>query len=94
MERIIGYLGSLLRQPLNPFRNLTAQTRRVATTNALIAMWLELEKPTDAPRGSRDLGNGYLLLGPKDANLYHLSPAERTAVNTFFSDNNQHHSIL
>ena len=27
MERVIGYLGSLLRQPSNPFRNLAAQTR-------------------------------------------------------------------
>ena len=35
MERVIGYLGSLLRQPSNIFRNLAAQTKRVANTNAL-----------------------------------------------------------
>jgi hypothetical protein len=35
MERLIGYLGSLLRQPSNAFRNLAMQTRRVANANAL-----------------------------------------------------------
>ena len=86
MERVIGYMGSLLRQPSNPFRNLAAQTRRVATTNALIAMWPDLERSMDAPRGSRDLGDNYILLGPKDTNTYTLSPPEQTALKIFFPD--------
>ena len=86
MERVIGYLGSLLRQPSNPFRHLAVQTRRVATKNALIAIWPDLEVPKEAPRGSKDLGNGYLLLGPKDLTAYHPSPSEQTALNAF-SDN-------
>ena len=48
MERVIGYLGSLLRQPSNPFRHLAVQTRRVATKNALIAIWPDLEVPVRA----------------------------------------------
>ena len=84
MERVIGYLGSLLKQPSNPFRNLAAQTRRVAATNALVAMWPDLEKPKGAPKGSKDLGNGYVLLGPKETTPYHPSPYERTALNIFF----------
>ena len=86
MERVIGYLGSLLRQPSNAFRNLAAQTRRVANTNALVAMYPDFEKAKDDPRGSRDLGNDYLLLGPKDTTLYNLPPAERRALEDFFSD--------
>ena len=96
MERVIGYLGSLLRQPSNPFRNLAAQTRRVATTNALVAMWPELKNQKDAPRGSRDLGDGYLLLGLKDTKLHRLSPSEKRRINIFFSghpDDNQQDSI-
>ena len=96
MECVIGYLGSLLRQPSNPFRNLAAQTRHVATTNALVAMWLELENRKDAPRGSQDLGDGYLLLGPKDTKLHRLSPSEKRGINIFFSghpDDNQQDSI-
>jgi hypothetical protein len=87
MERVIGYMGSLLKQPSNPFRNFAAQTRRVATTNALIAMWPEFEKPKDAPRGSKDLGDGFLLLGPKDTTLYRpSSPSEQRAIGVLSSD--------
>ena len=84
MERTIGYLGSLLRQPSNVFRNLAAQTSRVANTNALVAMWPELQKQKCDPQGSKQLGDGYVLLGPKDTDAYHLSPDERTAFDAFF----------
>ena len=86
MERVIGYLGSLLRQPSNAFRNLAAQTARVAHTNALVAMWPDFEKTKGNPRGSEDLGDGYLLLGPKDTTVYNVSPPERAALESFFSD--------
>ena len=52
MERVIGYLGSLLRQPSNMYRNLAAQTKRVANSNALVAMWPELQKTKGPPQGS------------------------------------------
>ena len=85
MERVIGYLRSLLRQPSNAFRNLAAQTRRVATTNALVAMFPDFEKTKGNPRGSIDLGDGYILLGPKDTTSFHLSPVEQEVLDKFFS---------
>ena len=85
MERVIGHLGSLLRQPSNPFRNLAAQTKRVAHTNALLAMWPDFELTKGDPQGSKDLGNGYLLLGPKDTTPSHILPAEQEALDAFFS---------
>ena len=84
MERVIGYLGSLLKQPSNPFRNLAAQTRRVAATNTLVSMWPDLVIEKDAPRGSKNLGEGYLLLGPTDDIPHHLSPSEQTALMNLF----------
>jgi hypothetical protein len=84
MERMIGHLGHLLRQPSNPFRNIAAQTKRVAATNALIAMWPDLERKKDDPRGFMDLGDNYLLLEPKDSSPCHLSPAEQTALDSYF----------
>ena len=48
-------------------------------------MWPELKELEDDPRGSKDLGEGYLLLGPKDTCLYHLLQDERRALDTFFS---------
>jgi hypothetical protein len=96
MERVIGYLGSLLGQPSNPFRKLAAQTKRVAATNALVAMWPDFEKTKNPPRGYRDLGDGYLLLSPKDTDPHHISPPERTAFEDFFRDQseNDQQSIL
>ena len=85
-ERVIGYLGSLLRQPLNSFRNLAAQTRRVATSNALLAMWPDLERSISNPRGSMELGDDYLLLGPKDISPHPLSCAEQAALDGFFGN--------
>lgn len=93
MERVIGYLGSLLRQPSNPFRNLAAQTMRVAVSNALFAMWPELEQTKGNPRGSMELGDAYLLLGPKDVSLHELSLPGQVALHEFFGDmdiNRQH----
>ena len=82
MERVIGYLGSLLRQPSNAFRNLAAQAGQVAITNALVAMWPDLEQKQSDPRGSEDLGDNYLLLGPKDTKAYKPSQEEQEAINT------------
>ena len=85
MERVIGHFGSLLKQPSNPFANLTEQAKKITEINAIIAMWPDLEKVQSDPRGSVDLGNGYLLLWPKDHKPYRLSPTEWDALKTFYS---------
>ena len=77
MERMIGIFGSLLRQPSNLFSNLREQARRVAEINALVAMWPEIEIEKGQPRGSLNLGDGYLLLTPKDSKPYPFSPLKR-----------------
>ena len=85
MERVIGYLGSLLQQPSNPFRNLAAQMRRMAHNNALFAMWPDLERTKGNPMGSMDVGNGYLLLAPRDTSRYDPLPVEQAAIEEFLA---------
>ena len=86
MERVIGVFGSLLRQPSNPYANLAAQAQKMAHINALIAMFPSFEKEKGVPRSSIDIGDGYLLLGPKeDSGPHHITPCERTALDTFCS---------
>jgi len=85
MERMIGLFGSLIKQPSNPFANLTEQARKVAEVNALIAMWPDLEHAEQDPHGSIDIGDGYLLLGPKDTKPYSLTPVEQAALTDFYS---------
>ena len=85
MERVIGVFGSLIKQPSNPFANLTEQAKKIAEVNALVAIWPELESEDRNPHGSIDIGHGYLLLGPKDDKPYDLAPLEQTALDNFYS---------
>ncbi|KAF9646246.1 hypothetical protein BDM02DRAFT_3130490 [Thelephora ganbajun] len=85
MEHVIGIFGSLIKQPLNPFANLTEQAKKVAEINAIVAMWPDLERPKEDPHGCIDMGQGYLLLGPKDEKPYRLSSAEEDALVAFYS---------
>jgi len=86
MERVIGVFGSLLRQPSNLFSNLREQARKVAEINAVVAMYPEIEFQTAEPRGSLNMGQGYILLGPKDTKPYFLSPNEQETVSSFFAN--------
>ena len=70
MERMIGIFGSLIKQLSNPFANLTEQVKKVVEINAIIAMWPSLERTKKDPKGSINIGSGYLLLGPKDTDPY------------------------
>jgi hypothetical protein len=85
MERVIGVFGALLRQPSNLFSNLREQARKVAEINAVVAMWPEIEHQRNEPHGSLNLGQGYLLLRPKDTKPYKLSDDERNAISTFYA---------
>ena len=84
MERMIGVFGSLIKQPSNPFANLSEQAKKVAEVNAIIAVWPSLERVKKDPRGSVDIGSGYIRLGPKDDKPYYLSTAEKDAL-SFYS---------
>ena len=84
MERVIGVFGSLLKQPSNPFANLTEQAKKIAEINALVSIWPELESEAKKPHGSIEVGDGYLLLGPKDDRPYNLTQGEQDAVRRFY----------
>jgi len=85
MERVIGYYGSLIKQPSNPFANLTEQAKKVAVVNSIVGMWPTFKRTKEDPRGSLDVGDKYLLLGPKDPRAHHLSDDEYTALEDFYS---------
>ena len=72
--------------PSNLFANLAEQAKKVAEVNALISMWPSLKRVKKDPRGSIDIGSGYVLLGPKDTWPHLLSAAEKDAFNHFYSN--------
>ncbi|KAJ3917339.1 hypothetical protein F5877DRAFT_91280 [Lentinula edodes] len=67
LERLIGDLGQSICQPSNPFSNLAQQALTRCHINALKNMCPELDPKSipHQPRGSLDMGNGYLLLRPR-----------------------------
>ncbi|KAG1797247.1 hypothetical protein EV424DRAFT_1592168, partial [Suillus variegatus] len=78
MERTIGNLGQEIRQPSNPYANLSREGVRRCQVNALKAMIPELDEPKrNLPQTAVDLGDGYALLRKRD--LYDVRPEGRAA---------------
>ena len=48
-------------------------------------MWPEIEHQKDDPYGSLNLGQGYVLLRPKDVEPYQLSEDEKDTISTFYA---------
>jgi hypothetical protein len=68
MERTIGNLGQEIRQPSNPFANLAQRAIRRSQVNALKSIYPDLDSTAGfhLPKSATDLGNGYIVLRPRD----------------------------
>lgn len=87
MERTIGNLVAEIRQPSNPYRNLSQRGLYRAQLNALKSLIPDLEPPENSiPRGGIDLGGGYALLRAMDRASRELRPCEAAAVNMFVQE--------
>jgi hypothetical protein len=72
MERAIGDLGKDIRQPSNPFANLSQIALRRSQINALLTICPELDPNAVLIPTGNDVGNGYFLLTPSDRNASSL----------------------
>ncbi|KAG1845771.1 hypothetical protein C8R48DRAFT_616896 [Suillus tomentosus] len=84
MERTIGNLGQDIRQPSNPYANLSKEGVRHCQVNTLLSIMPELDEPPKGlPIGAVDLGDGYALLRKRDryAMLPNGEPAQ--AISNF-----------
>lgn len=64
---MIGNLGEEIKQPSNPYANLSERGLRRSQVNALKAMIPDLEPEENRlPHGARDMGDGYILLRARD----------------------------
>ena len=68
MERTIGNLGQEIWQPSNPFANLARRALQRSQVNALKSIYPELgpESKFQLPRGAMNVGEGYIMLRPRD----------------------------
>ncbi|KAF8991354.1 hypothetical protein BDQ17DRAFT_1255007 [Cyathus striatus] len=87
IERTIGNLGEELRQHSNPYQNITQRAIFRAQTNALAVMIPSLLPSVSAfPRGSRDLGEGYVLLTKTDTCPRDPTEGESAALRVFMKE--------
>jgi hypothetical protein len=84
LERTIGNLGEEIKQHSDPFANLSQRALRRCQVNALKAMIPDLEPPENPlPRGSLDLGDGYVLLTATDNASREVDEFEGAAIRAY-----------
>lgn len=85
MERSIGNLGEEIKQPSNPYKNLSHRAVRRCQMNALKAMIPDLEPSKDRlPRGAKLLGDGYCLLRAKDGSKQLILDEPAQAIQAYY----------
>lgn len=82
---MIGILGQEIRQPSNPFQNLSERGLRRARINALQNIIPDLVKPPHSIRISADLGNGFILIGPQDPESHMVHADFIPAFHAYFT---------
>lgn len=89
MERTIGNLTEEMKQPSKPYANLSQRALFRAQINALYAMIPTLDKDSKTegklPRGSVDLGDGYVLLRAMDTCRRVITQPEEAALKDYLS---------
>jgi hypothetical protein len=87
LERTIGNLGEEIKQPSNPFANLSQRGIRRARVNALKALIPNLtpdkKDASGLPRGARDLGDGFVLMRAREEVPCPLRDCEADALRDF-----------
>ncbi|KJA17631.1 hypothetical protein HYPSUDRAFT_146339, partial [Hypholoma sublateritium FD-334 SS-4] len=84
MERTIGNLGEEIRQPANPYANLSQRGLLRCQVNALMAMIPDLQQsPPALPHGEIDLGGGFALLRARDRYDRAMTPCEAQALGIY-----------
>ncbi|KZT27826.1 hypothetical protein NEOLEDRAFT_1059676 [Neolentinus lepideus HHB14362 ss-1] len=86
MERLIGDLGGEVRQPSNPFANLSQRGLLRSQTNALKAMVPGLDCSDRLVRGAVNLGDNYVLMHARDKYARVPRQCELLAVHRYYEE--------
>lgn len=87
MERTIGNLGQEIRQPSQPYANLSQEGVCHCKVNTLLSVLPDLDEPPKGlPEGAVDLGGGYALLRKRDRYMFVPVGAAAHALCNFIAD--------
>ena len=86
MERLIGDLGGEIRQPSNPYKNLSERGLRRCQSNALKATYPQLEHETKISPLAEDIGDGYKFLQAREESAHVICGAAGTIIKKYFED--------
>ncbi len=88
MERMIGQFGGELKQPSNPYANLSQRAARRMKINTAQAMMPSLDRAEQRalglPRGAEPIGDGYVFLRALERSRSSLRPVEARAFFDYF----------
>ncbi|KAI6117259.1 hypothetical protein EDD16DRAFT_1481545, partial [Pisolithus croceorrhizus] len=88
MERTIGNLGQEIQQLSKPYENLAEEGMQPSRVNVLLAIIPKLDDGIKGhPKGSVDLGDGFVLLCKQDKQLWLPSREEARAISEFIGEN-------
>ena len=88
IERTIGNLGQEIRQPSQPYANLSQRGVQRCQVNALKAMIPDIEKPENIiPHGAKDLGRGYVLLRAQEKYPSYMKDSECQELSKYLQKN-------
>ncbi|KAI6098388.1 hypothetical protein EDD16DRAFT_1718540 [Pisolithus croceorrhizus] len=92
MEQTIGNLGQEIQQPSKPYKNLAEEGVWQSRVNTLLAIIPELDDGIKGhPKGSIELGDGFVLLHKWDKGLWLPSGEEAQAISEFIGKNQPLH---
>ena len=89
MERIIGQFGGEIKQPSNPYANLSQRAARRMKVNAVKGMMPSLDRvevlALRIPRGAELIGDDYIFLRALERSRTSLRPVEARAFYDYFA---------
>ena len=89
IETAIGNLGEEIRQDRDPYANIAQRGILRAQLNSILALFpdLDLGSTVASPRGSKDLGQGYVLLRACQTTAELVTEAEANAILRYWEEN-------